>query len=201
MAAVSDNVGTGDLDVTIDNLDLSVEEMEQRFIARYSELNFIRDQYLGTKIPGYSRSQANVIGGFNDLEDVGAAIEPTGSFFAVFMRIPPGGRVEPHNHPTLEVLMPVEGSLTVMWGLDGDNRDGRRRIELGTLDTIAIPPGVFRTFHNQSDQDVVIHFTIGTDRPPTPIAVPEWVKREARDAGWEIDETGVLRQAADNPTT
>lgn len=181
------------LDLSKDNFDIAVEEMERTWVVRSEDMNFVWNQYLDTKIRGYSRSQANLIGTLTELPELRSAIQVEEGFIQALMRIPAHGKVGMHNHLTIEVVFPLDNTITVMWSLEEENEEGLRQIEIGPLDLIAVPAGVFRGYRNESDRDALVHFTVGAARTAGPIYWPEFIKRKAREAGWELDERGLLR--------
>ncbi len=58
----------------------------------------------------------------------------------------PGKGAALHDHPTVEVFVPISGRWVVYWGEDGENE-----ILLDTGDAFSVPPGVMRGFRNAGD--------------------------------------------------
>ena len=60
---------------------------------------------------------------------------------------PPGDHAGLHKHTdSIENFFCIEGRFEIVWG-----RNGEHRIELGPLDFISIPKGVYRDFRNIGD--------------------------------------------------
>ena len=173
-------------DLGRDAEDISVEQMERDSVARFAELPFYWDQFLDTKLSGHRRSQANAIGAFSNRAETASKITRPHNFFAGFMLLPPKAKGALHNHQTAEVFMPIRGRMRLFWGEKGD-----RSVELGPLDMISVPPGIFRGFENVGDEDLLL---LGILEGPDPGRVT-WsplVEEQARRVGYVIDADGVM---------
>ena len=61
---------------------------------------------------------------------------------------PPGNHPGLHSHShTVENFFCLNGKFRVSWGEDGENS-----VELDPLDFVSVPAGVYRDFHNISDE-------------------------------------------------
>lgn len=177
------------LDLQCDAMELSVEEMERDNVARFAAAPFYWDQFLDTKLPGFQRSQANVIGAFSNRPEASAAITRPHNFFAGFMLLPAGAKAGLHNHRTAELFMPIRGRLRLSWGAEG-----ARSIELGPLDMISVPPGIFRGFENPGDEDLLLFGVLEGPDPGQVAWAPE-VEARAALAGYRIGAAGMMERA------
>lgn len=144
-------------------ISISAQDMEKR-VARYADLNPLPlaeslDMSQEAKDVIYSRTILSVIGLGEDAEtpvSKGAPIHGAGGMTMAFAVCPPGNGPSLHSHlQTYETFTVVKGRFEITW-----NDDGNERIELGLLDTIAVPPGVCRAFRNISDEEGILQVVI-----------------------------------------
>jgi quercetin dioxygenase-like cupin family protein len=87
-----------------------------------------------------------------------------------------------HAHSYPEIFICIKGRYEIWWGNDGENV-----VELGTLDTFAVPAGLMRTVKNVTEgegQIMVIYDN--TDDPNAGIVVPQSVIDADQAAGRDI---------------
>lgn len=166
---------------------ISVEEMEKHRVARFKNLKPTKRGFVDTAIPGYERLIYNVIGrGVTEDASAAAAITDARDFNLTLIKKVPGNRVGLHDHPTVEVFMPLTGRWGVYWGDDGENE-----VILEQWDVISVPPGVMRGFRNAGTEEAYLLAILGG----TDSGHVEWspkVIEMARQSGLQLDEKGNL---------
>jgi len=89
---------------------ISVETMERTRVARFKRLTPTTRGFVDTAIPGYERLIYNVIGrGVTEDSGLKPAISDSSDFNLTLVKKAPGKRVGLHDHPTVEVFMPLTG--------------------------------------------------------------------------------------------
>jgi quercetin dioxygenase-like cupin family protein len=164
---------------------ISVEEMEKTRVARYKNLKPSPRAFVDTAIPGYERLIYNIIGrGVTEDPALAPAITDARDFNLTLVRKAPGNRVGLHDHPTVEVFMPLSGRFGVYWGDEGENE-----VILEQWDVISVPPGVMRGFRNLGTEDAFLLAILGGSDS----GHVEWspkVLESARQHGVQLDEHG-----------
>ena len=125
-------------------------------VVRFEDLEGFDGGLPDSYYPGCERTIYNVMG-FQAPEGGEAVVSPVGAQAAALagIRIQEGfniGYAEceigkgplMHNHDTVETFIPITGRWRFVWELDGEVE----AIDLGPLDTIAMPAGVNRRFEN-----------------------------------------------------
>jgi mannose-6-phosphate isomerase-like protein (cupin superfamily) len=165
--------------------------MEKTRVARFKELKPTKQAFVDTQIPGYEREALLVIGrGVTEDPSLQAAISDARDFNIAIIKQAPGKRVGLHDHPTVEVFMPLSGRWTVYWGDRGENE-----IVLEQWDTISIPPGVMRCFTNVGREDAYLLGITGGSDSGHVFWAPE-VLEQAKATGLALDEHGNLITAS-----
>jgi quercetin dioxygenase-like cupin family protein len=166
-------------------LQVSVEEMEKTRVARYKNLKPSPRAFVDTAIPGYERLIYNIIGrGVTEDPALAPAITDARDFNLTLVKKAPGNRVGLHDHPTVEVFMPLTGRFGVYWGDEGENE-----VILEQWDVISVPPGVMRGFRNLGTEDAFLLAILGGSDS----GHVEWspsVLETARQHGVQLDEHG-----------
>lgn len=91
---------------------------------------------------------------------------------------PPGDHAGLHKHTgSVENFFCIEGRFEIVWGVNGEDR-----IELGPLDFVSIPAGVYRDFRNIGDTLGRMFVAIQTPPGDTQDTVIH-----AREVGDEVD--------------
>ena len=139
-------------------------DMEQR-IARYENLKPLKTQQ-GGKFPlealdvVYARELLPVIALGESVETPlttdETPITGAGGMTITLARCPPGQGPGLHSHrTTFETFTVLKGRFEVSWGDRGSDT-----VEIGLFDTISVPPGVCRGFHNVSDEEGLLQVII-----------------------------------------
>lgn len=168
-------------------LQISVEEMERARVARFKNLTPTRRGFVDTAIPGYERLIYNVIGrGVTEDSSLKPAITDAQDFNMTLVKKAPGNRVGLHDHPTVEVFMPLTGVWGVYWGDDGEHE-----VTLEQWDVISVPPGVMRGFRNVGTEESVLLAILGGSDSGHVTWSPK-VLETARRHGLKLDDEGNL---------
>lgn len=127
-----------------------------RRVARFDEIEGYDGGLPDSNYPGCERTIYNVMG-FQPPEGGTAVVSPVGAQAAAMaaIRVQEGFNIAyaeceigkgplMHNHDTNETFIPITGTWRFEWELDGKVE----AIDLGPLDTIALPAGVNRRFEN-----------------------------------------------------
>ena len=135
---------------------VSMADMQKR-VARFKELRSSTQAFVDSRIPGHERKIFNVIGhGVTEDASLNPAITDARDFNMTLVKKAPGNRVGLHDHPTVEVFMPLTGRWGVYWGDEGENE-----VTLEQWDVISVPPGVMRGFRNLGTEDAYLLALLG----------------------------------------
>lgn len=147
----------------MDTIRISAQEMERR-VARFRQLQPLPIQQ-SQGVPQaardvmYAREIYSVIGLDGDAKtpiNSGAPIRGAGGMTMAIAVCPPGQGPGLHAHQrTFETFTVIKGRFEVRWNDDGENT-----CILDELDTISIPPGVYRAFRNVGTEDAIIQAVI-----------------------------------------
>jgi uncharacterized RmlC-like cupin family protein len=166
-------------------LQISVEEMERTRVARFKNLKPSPRAFVDTAIPGYARLIYNIIGrGVTEDPSLAPAITDARDFNLTLVKKAPGNRVGLHDHPTVEVFMPLTGRWGVYWGDEAEHE-----VILEQWDVISVPPGVMRGFRNLGTEDSYLLAILGGSDS----GHVEWspnVLETARQHGVQLDQHG-----------
>ncbi|MBM3516621.1 MAG: cupin domain-containing protein [Alphaproteobacteria bacterium] len=183
--AVAKDVYRGPYTVT----SLSVEEAERTCIARYKKLKPLPRGLADAVVPEYERELFTIIGKsiFED-PDLRPPITAIHPFSLGAARIPPGKGTGLHAHDTEEVLIPLNGKLTVMWGPNGENQT-----VLEAWDVFSVPAGPMRSFRNDTEETVLLLAIVG-GHDGGKLKWHQKVAEKARARGVKLDERGVYQR-------
>ena len=136
-------------------------EMLATRVARYKDLQAYDSEsspaFIDTVIPEFKRDLFSIIGkSVFENADIGPAIGIAHPFSFGIIKMEPGQGGGLHAHKTEEVFFPLNGSLVVRWGDEGENE-----VELGPWDTITMPIGVMRGFQNPGDETLYAIAIVG----------------------------------------
>jgi quercetin dioxygenase-like cupin family protein len=166
-------------------MQISVEEMERTRVARFNRLTPTKQGFVDTVIPGYERLIYNVIGrGVTEDSTLNPAIADAQDFNMTLIKKIPGNRVGLHDHPTVEVFMPLTGRWGVYWGDEGEGE-----VILEQWDVISVPPGVMRGFRNAGTEESVLLAILGGSDSGHVTWSPK-VLEAARQHGLQLDAKG-----------
>ena len=157
----------------------------RRRIAHFRDLEFSERGHLDAVIPGNEREIAAVIGG-GVMEDAShaPAIVATDGFNVTYARVKPGHGNALHDHPTVEVFIPLSGRWKIAWGENGENE-----AILDEWDVISIPPGVNRSYRNVGEREACLLTILGGSDPGR-VIWPQKVLDEAAHYGAVLNESG-----------
>ncbi len=172
-------------------LQISVDEMERTRVARFKNLKPSTRAFIDTAIPGYERLVYNIIGrGVTEDASLAPAITDARDFNLTLVKKAPGNRVGLHDHPTVEVFMPLTGRWGVYWGDEAESE-----VTLEPWDVISVPPGVMRGFRNVGAEDAYLLAILGGSDS----GHVEWspkVLDAAKQYGLQLDEQGNVISAS-----
>ena len=101
-------------DIPVDLKDVSIEELADRRIVRYGDLEPDWDAFADSQLEGRRRGQFRLIGaGGSGKPDPNAL--PAGGFTLSIMILPPGQGGSAHTHEVEEAFFVLEGELTVFF--------------------------------------------------------------------------------------
>ena len=164
--------------------------MESR-IARLKDLKKSPQAFVDTRIPEHARDIYNVIGtGVTEDPDLKPAITDTNGFNLTYVGAEPGKGAALHDHQTVEVFIPLNGTWTIVWG---DNGQYENTLEAG--DVISVPPGVMRGFRNDGDSHAILMALLGGDNAGK-VTWSDNVLEQARKTGLSLDDNGNLLENA-----
>ncbi len=175
---------------------ISVAEMEAKYVAREKDISGSEMAFIDQRIPGHEREICNVIGmNVTENRDDPALVPALGSahgFLLVYNRAREGSGsgAALHTHQTEEVFIPMRGTWEVFW-LEGEDE---RVVELGPLDVIHVPVGVYRGFRLISGEADALMMAIVGGPEAGNVGWHPSVIEQARATGLAIDDKGKLQE-------
>jgi oxalate decarboxylase/phosphoglucose isomerase-like protein (cupin superfamily) len=144
--------------------DASLEEIIERYVARFADRRADWAAFEDAKIEGFKRAQHRFIGAggsgkYNDTN----AIPPRG-FTLSIMYVEPGQGNAAHTHEVEEVFFVLDGFLDVFVEDEAGRRITKR---LGKWECISCPPGVIHGYENASLAPCYFQVMLGRDKPET----------------------------------
>ena len=144
--------------------DLSLEQIAERYVARFRDRKADWEAFEDAKIDGFRRAQHRFIGaGGSGKHGAGDAIPPRG-FTVSIMYVEPGEGNAPHTHEVEEVFFVLQGYLTAFLQ---DENGKRIDVTLGPWECISCPPGVIHGYINDSLEPVYFQVMLGRAQPET----------------------------------
>jgi oxalate decarboxylase/phosphoglucose isomerase-like protein (cupin superfamily) len=142
--------------------DLSLEDVLQRYVARFRDRKPDWAAFEDAKIEGYKRAQHRFIGaGGSGKHDDGNIVPPRG-FTLSIMYVEPGQGNAAHTHEVEEVFFVLKGFLTVFV----EDEKGRQvTTRLGPWECIACPPGVIHGYINDGLEPTYFQVMLGRAKP------------------------------------
>ena len=141
---------------------LSLEEMAQRFTARFQDRQADWYAFEDARIEGFKRAQHRYIGAGASGKVGDTNVVPPGAFTLSVMFVPPGQGNASHTHEVEEVFFVLRGNLSTFL----EDEAGRRvDVKLGPWDCIACPAGVIHGYQNDSLEPVWLQIMLGKGRP------------------------------------
>jgi mannose-6-phosphate isomerase-like protein (cupin superfamily) len=142
--------------------DLSLEQIAQKFVARFIDRKADWDAFEDARHDGYRRAQHRFIGGGGSGKHDDPTVIPARGFTVSIMYVEPGQGNAPHTHEVEEVFFVLQGHLTAFI----EDEDGRRLdVRLGPWECISCPPGVIHGYVNESLEPVYFQVMLGRSRP------------------------------------
>lgn len=143
---------------------LSLEEIMQGYVGRFSEKKADWAAFEDAKIEGYKRAQHRFIGAGGSGKHGDPNVIPARGFTLSIMYVEPGQGNAAHTHEVEEVFFVLKGYLSVFVE---DERGRRLSKTLGPWECISCPPGVIHGYQNESLEPVYFQVMLGRARPDT----------------------------------
>lgn len=144
--------------------DASLEEIMERYVAKFRDRKADWAAFEDAKIEGYKRAQHRFIGGGGSGKHGDPNAIPPRGFTLSIMYVEPGQGNAPHTHEVEEVFFVLQGFLTVFVEDEAGNRISQR---LGPWECISCPPGVIHGYDNDSLEPVYFQVMLGRGKPDT----------------------------------
>jgi oxalate decarboxylase/phosphoglucose isomerase-like protein (cupin superfamily) len=144
--------------------EMPLEEIAQRYVARFRDRKADWAAFEDAKIEGYKRAQHRFIGAGGSGKHGDASVIPPRGFTLSIMYVEPGQGNAAHTHEVEEVFFVLKGHLTAFL----EDESGKRiDVRLGPWECIACPPGVIHGYINESLEPVYFQVMLGRARPET----------------------------------
>ena len=157
---------------------VSLEELSERFIARFRDRKPDWDAFEDARIEGYKRAQHRFIGAGGSGKHGDQTVIPPRAFTLSIMFVQPGQGNAAHTHEVEEVFFVLQGFLDVFLQDDTGRQVTHR---LGPWECISCPPGVVHGYVNASLEPVYLQVMLGKGRPDT-MGYADQTLFERRDA-------------------
>ena len=140
----------------------SLDEIMDRYVARYRDRVPDWEAFEDAKIEGYKRAQHRFIGAGGSGKHSDPNAIPARAHTLSIMYVEPGQGNAPHTHEVEETFFVLKGLLDVFV----EDEDGNRReTRLGPWECIACPPGVIHGYDNKSLEPVWFQVMLGRGEP------------------------------------
>jgi oxalate decarboxylase/phosphoglucose isomerase-like protein (cupin superfamily) len=140
----------------------SLEELSDRFIARYRDRKPDWAAFEDAKIEGFKRAQHRFIGAGGSGKHGDTSVIPARGFTLSIMYVEPNQGNAAHTHEVEEVFFVLNGFLDVFLEDESGKQIWTR---LGEWDCISCPPGVIHGYQNRSLEPVYFQVMLGRGRP------------------------------------
>jgi len=140
----------------------SLEELSDRFIARYRDRKPDWAAFEDAKIEGFKRAQHRCIGAGGSGKHGDTSVIPARGFTLSIMYVEPNQGNAAHTHEVEEVFFVLKGFLDVFLEDESGKQIWTR---LGEWDCISCPPGVIHGYQNRSLEPVYFQVMLGRGRP------------------------------------
>jgi oxalate decarboxylase/phosphoglucose isomerase-like protein (cupin superfamily) len=141
---------------------VSLEEISQRFVARFRDRKPDWAAFEDAKIEGFKRAQHRFIGGGGSGKHTDSNAIPARGFTLSIMYVEPGQGNAAHTHEVEEVFFVLQGFLDVFVE---DEQGLQVWTRLGPWECISCPPGVIHGYTNSSLEPVYFQVLLGRGRP------------------------------------
>ncbi|MGV6872112.1 cupin domain-containing protein [Pseudochelatococcus sp. B33] len=145
-------------------VDASLEEILDRYVARFSTRKADWAAFEDAKIEGYKRAQHRFIGAGGSGKFADVNVIPPRGFTLSIMYVEPGQGNAPHTHEAEEVFFVLDGFLDVFVE---DETGKRLTTRLGKWECISCPAGVIHGYDNTSLEPCYFQVMIGRGMPET----------------------------------
>jgi oxalate decarboxylase/phosphoglucose isomerase-like protein (cupin superfamily) len=142
--------------------ELSLEDIADRYIARFCDRKTDWEAFEDAKIEGYKRAQHRFIGAGGSGKHADSSVIPPRGFTLSIMYVNPGQGNAAHTHEVEEVFFVLQGFLSVFLEDEEGHRIYRR---LGKWDGISCPPGVIHGYTNDGLEPVYFQVMLGRSKP------------------------------------
>ena len=167
-------------------VDLSLEEIMKKYVARFAERKPDWYAFEDARIEGYKRAQHRFIGAGASGKHGDPDVIPAYGFTVTIMYVDPGQGNAPHTHEHEEVFFVLQGHLDVFV----EDESGRQIWQrLGRWDCISCPAGVIHGYENRSLAPVYFQVMHGRARPET-MGYSDHELFAKRDAHLKVAPTG-----------
>lgn len=144
--------------------DVAIEEIAQRYTARFRDRKGDWNAFEDAKIEGYKRAQHRFIGAGGSGKFGDMTVIPPSGFTLSVMYVPPGQGNAAHTHEVEEVFFVLQGYLNVFL----EDETGKRVYQkLGPWECVSCPAGVIHGYTNDSLEPVYFQVMLGKSRPET----------------------------------
>jgi mannose-6-phosphate isomerase-like protein (cupin superfamily) len=140
----------------------SLDEIMERYVARYRDRVPDWEAFEDAKIEGYKRAQHRFIGAGGSGKHNDPNAIPARAHTLSIMYVEPGQGNAPHTHEVEETFFVLQGLLDVFIE---DEAGNRRETRLGPWECIACPPGVIHGYDNKSLEPVWFQVMLGRGEP------------------------------------
>jgi len=141
---------------------VSLEEIMQKYVARFEDRVPDWNAFADANIDGYRRAQHRFIGAGASGKHDDQSVIPAGSFTLSIMLVPPGQGNASHTHEVEELFFVLDGEVTVFIE---DETERRVSAILKKWDCISCPAGVIHGYHNHTDKPMHLIVSLGKGRP------------------------------------
>ena len=142
--------------------DASLDEIMDRYVARFSDRVPDWEAFEDAKIEGFKRAQHRFIGAGGSGKHSDPNAIPARAHTLSIMYVEPGQGNAPHTHEIEETFFVLKGLLDVFIE---DEEGDRRETRLGPWECIACPPGVIHGYDNKSLEPVWFQVMLGCGEP------------------------------------
>jgi oxalate decarboxylase/phosphoglucose isomerase-like protein (cupin superfamily) len=143
---------------------MSIEEISDKYVARFATRRADWNAFEDAKIDGYRRAQHRFIGAGGSGKHADANVIPARGMTLSIMFVNPGEGNAAHTHEVEEVFFVLRGHLDVFLQDEAGTQVWAR---LGPWDCISCPPGVIHGYENRSLEPVYFQVMLGRGRPET----------------------------------
>lgn len=162
----------------------TAEQMQQR-VVRQRDLNWSKNPFLSSELPGGGAELATVIGyGMTEDRDQVPPIHYPHNFNLAWLRAVTDEGMLQHRHDHSQVLMGYKGK----WLVTLNEGDEKVATVLNPYDSISIPAGAWRTFTALDDEAQMLVVNSGDGR--VRLEWPAETRRHAEDKGYAPDAAG-----------